>query len=99
MWSALGKALSKTPKVRPTLPAVATPAPGDAAAASFAGLTTKLDYLDAGDIKRVREAYRFADEAHLGQFRASGEPTSRIRSRSLGCAPSGSSTRKPSWPR
>src|SRR5256714_3610100 len=46
----------------------------DAAAASFAALTHKLDYLDATDIKRVREAYRFADEAHLGQFRASGEP-------------------------
>jgi guanosine-3',5'-bis(diphosphate) 3'-pyrophosphohydrolase len=46
----------------------------DAAAASFAALTSKLDYLDAAEIKRVREAYRFADEAHLGQFRASGEP-------------------------
>ena len=46
----------------------------DAAAASFATLTHKLDYLDAADIKRVRDAYRFADEAHLGQFRASGEP-------------------------
>ncbi len=46
----------------------------DAAAASFAALTSKLDYLDAADIKRVRDAYRFADEAHLGQFRASGEP-------------------------
>ncbi len=34
----------------------------------------KLDYLDAAEIKRVREAYKFADEAHLGQFRASGEP-------------------------
>ena len=46
----------------------------DAAAASFDALTHKLDYLDASDIRRVREAYRFADEAHLGQFRASGEP-------------------------
>jgi guanosine-3',5'-bis(diphosphate) 3'-pyrophosphohydrolase len=46
----------------------------DAAAASFATLTAKLDYLDAADIRRVRDAYRFADEAHLGQFRASGEP-------------------------
>ncbi len=45
-----------------------------AAAASFAALVHKLDYLDAADIKRVREAYKFADEAHLGQFRASGEP-------------------------
>ena len=35
----------------------------DAAAASFAALTHKLDYLDAADIKRVRDAYRFADEA------------------------------------
>ncbi|MFM2118959.1 MAG: hypothetical protein RL722_427, partial [Pseudomonadota bacterium] len=43
-------------------------------AASFAALVDKLDYLEAGDLKRVREAYRFADEAHLGQFRASGEP-------------------------
>jgi guanosine-3',5'-bis(diphosphate) 3'-pyrophosphohydrolase len=46
----------------------------DAAAASFAALTHRLDYLDAADIRKVREAYRFADEAHLGQFRASGEP-------------------------
>ncbi|WKB54528.1 RelA/SpoT family protein [Eleftheria terrae] len=46
----------------------------DAAAASFAALTHRLDYLEASDIKRVREAYRYADEAHLGQFRASGEP-------------------------
>ena len=50
------------------------PPPSDAAAASFATLTAKLDYLDAADIRRVRDAYRFADEAHLGQFRASGEP-------------------------
>ncbi len=50
------------------------PAARDAAAASFAALTGKLDYLDAADIKRVRDAYRFADAAHLGQFRASGEP-------------------------
>ena len=46
----------------------------DAAAASYAALTAKLDYLDAADLKKVRDAYRFADEAHLGQFRASGEP-------------------------
>ena len=46
----------------------------DPAAASFATLTRKLDYLDTADLKRVREAYRFADESHLGQFRASGEP-------------------------
>jgi len=59
---------------RPSAPPVRPLPPGDAAAASFAALTVKLDYLDAADIRRVRDAYRFADEAHLGQFRASGEP-------------------------
>jgi GTP pyrophosphokinase/guanosine-3',5'-bis(diphosphate) 3'-pyrophosphohydrolase len=57
---------------REVVPAV--PGAHHASAASFAALIDKLDYLDAGDIQRVREAYRFADEAHLGQFRASGEP-------------------------
>jgi GTP pyrophosphokinase/guanosine-3',5'-bis(diphosphate) 3'-pyrophosphohydrolase len=55
-------------------PSKPLPAAADAAAASFAALTHKLDYLEPADTKRVREAYRFADEAHLGQFRASGEP-------------------------
>jgi len=59
---------------RPSAPPSHPLTPGDAAAASFAALTVKLDYLDAADIRRVRDAYRFADEAHLGQFRASGEP-------------------------
>ena len=51
-----------------------TPAAANAAAASFAALTAKLDYLSAADIDNVRRAYRFADEAHLGQLRNSGEP-------------------------
>ncbi|MEO8856449.1 MAG: bifunctional (p)ppGpp synthetase/guanosine-3',5'-bis(diphosphate) 3'-pyrophosphohydrolase [Burkholderiaceae bacterium] len=50
------------------------PAAVNAAAASFAALTSKLDYLPAADIEKVRQAYRFADQAHLGQIRASGEP-------------------------
>src|SRR5450631_1302230 len=62
------------PRKRPSAPPAHALTPGDAAAASFAALTVKLDYLDAADIRRVRDAYRFADEAHLGQFRASGEP-------------------------
>jgi len=51
-----------------------TPAAANAAAASFAALTAKLDYLSAADIENVRQAYRFADQAHLGQLRNSGEP-------------------------
>ncbi len=46
----------------------------NAAAASFAGLTAELDYLSATDVEQVRLAYRFADEAHLGQLRNNGEP-------------------------
>jgi GTP diphosphokinase / guanosine-3',5'-bis(diphosphate) 3'-diphosphatase len=49
-------------------------AASNAASASFAALTSKLDYLDAADIERIRTAYRFADEAHLGQLRGNGEP-------------------------
>ena len=45
-----------------------------AAAASFAGLLAKLDYLSTGDIESIRQAYRFADEAHLGQLRKNGDP-------------------------
>lgn len=41
---------------------------------SFAELSDKLAYLGKADLKQVRDAYKFADEAHLGQFRASGEP-------------------------
>ena len=46
----------------------------NAAAAGFAGLTAKLDYLNASEVEQVRLAYRFSDEAHLGQLRNNGEP-------------------------
>ncbi|MEP6970636.1 MAG: bifunctional (p)ppGpp synthetase/guanosine-3',5'-bis(diphosphate) 3'-pyrophosphohydrolase [Betaproteobacteria bacterium] len=51
-----------------------SPAAANAAAASFAALTSRLDYLVAADVEKVRQAYKFADEAHLGQIRNSGEP-------------------------
>jgi GTP pyrophosphokinase len=52
-----------------------TARPADsAAAASFAALLGKLDYLGAADIESIRQAYRFADEAHLGQLRKNGDP-------------------------
>ncbi len=41
---------------------------------SFAELTDKLAYLGKAELKLVREAYKFSDAAHLGQFRTSGEP-------------------------
>jgi GTP diphosphokinase / guanosine-3',5'-bis(diphosphate) 3'-diphosphatase len=55
-------------------PQAVSPASANAAAASFAALTAKLDYLSAQDADMVRRAYKFADEAHLGQMRKSGEP-------------------------
>ena len=59
----------------PARPApTSSPAAANAAAASFATLTERLDYLAPIDLEQVRLAYRFADEAHLGQLRNSGEP-------------------------
>ncbi len=57
-----------------TSPPTVNAAVANAASASFAGLTAKLDYLSAADVEQVRAAYRFADQAHLGQLRNSGEP-------------------------
>ncbi len=59
--------------VKPVL-SPASPAAVNAAAASFAALVAKLDYLGPEGIDLVRKAYRFADQAHLGQKRSSGEP-------------------------
>jgi GTP pyrophosphokinase len=41
---------------------------------SLAALTQKLSYLKASELKLVKKAFHFADEAHLGQYRQSGEP-------------------------
>lgn len=41
---------------------------------SLSVLTEKLSYLNSSEIKLVRRAFHFADEAHLGQYRQSGEP-------------------------
>ncbi|PZP96669.1 MAG: guanosine-3',5'-bis(diphosphate) 3'-pyrophosphohydrolase [Variovorax paradoxus] len=71
MNAALPTTADRTP---PPALAPATPAAANAAAASFAALTASLDYLDAQGVEQVRQAYRFADEAHLGQLRSSGEP-------------------------
>ncbi|MGC3984946.1 MAG: bifunctional (p)ppGpp synthetase/guanosine-3',5'-bis(diphosphate) 3'-pyrophosphohydrolase [Pseudorhodoferax sp.] len=71
MNAALPTTADRTP---PPASEPATSAAANAAAASFAALTASLDYLDAQGIEQVRQAYRFADEAHLGQLRSSGEP-------------------------
>ncbi|HCN90425.1 MAG TPA: guanosine-3',5'-bis(diphosphate) 3'-pyrophosphohydrolase [Oxalobacteraceae bacterium] len=56
--------------IDPTL----TPLPG-AGVASVTQLNAKLaEYLTPAELKKVKEAYRFSDEMHLGQMRMSGEP-------------------------
>lgn len=41
---------------------------------SIAGLTEKLSYLKPKEITQIKRAFQFADAAHLGQYRHSGEP-------------------------
>ena len=57
--------------MKPPVPRTVEPAD---APTTFAALTERLHYLSKADLRQVREAYKFADEAHLGQYRASGEP-------------------------
>jgi guanosine-3',5'-bis(diphosphate) 3'-pyrophosphohydrolase len=53
-------------------PATPATAPG---VASVTQLSAKLaEYLSPSELKKVKEAYRFSDEMHLGQVRKSGEP-------------------------
>ncbi len=41
---------------------------------SIEGLLSKLTYLKPEDVAQVKKAFQFADTAHLGQYRHSGEP-------------------------
>jgi len=52
----------------------AAEATGDGVA-TVATLTERVKkYLPSADVQKVKEAFRFSDEAHLGQFRLSGAP-------------------------
>jgi GTP pyrophosphokinase len=69
---------SGTTKGRPSRsankPQEAEPAPAPGVA-SISHLASKLaEYLTPAELKKVKEAYRFSDEMHLGQVRKSGEP-------------------------
>ncbi|MEC5163722.1 GTP diphosphokinase / guanosine-3',5'-bis(diphosphate) 3'-diphosphatase [Janthinobacterium sp. CG_23.3] len=57
---------TSAPSAPPVLPA---------GVASISHLAEKLgEYLSPAELKKVKEAYRFSDEMHLGQVRRSGEP-------------------------
>ena len=52
-----------------------TEIPKDGIHFSITHLTEKLSiYLSASDLTNIKDAFRFADEMHLGQMRRSGEP-------------------------
>lgn len=49
--------------------------PTSVGVASVTQLSARLaEYLTPSELKKVKEAYRFSDEMHLGQVRKSGEP-------------------------
>jgi GTP diphosphokinase / guanosine-3',5'-bis(diphosphate) 3'-diphosphatase len=59
----------------PSADSAFTSAPDERQVASLAGLTKLASaYLNEDDLRRIREAYKVSDAAHLGQFRKSGEP-------------------------
>ncbi|WP_343722546.1 bifunctional (p)ppGpp synthetase/guanosine-3',5'-bis(diphosphate) 3'-pyrophosphohydrolase [Herbaspirillum seropedicae] len=73
--------LSATPSPKRAAGSGRTSAPTEVAPAAHSGVATfahlipKLEeYLTPSELKKVKEAYRFADEMHLGQMRKSGEP-------------------------
>ncbi len=73
---AAGCAPRKRPVVRRKAGTTPEPAaPGVEHAVSLGTLLEQVaGYLPEGELPAIRAAYRFADAAHLGQYRASGEP-------------------------
>jgi GTP pyrophosphokinase len=64
----------KSPSAAPTKASSdeSTPVAG---VASVTQLVNRLsEYLNPSELKKIKEAYRFSDEMHLGQMRKSGEP-------------------------
>lgn len=65
----------ESPHGFPLSPSVTAENPAPHGVATFSHLTQKLEeYLSKTDMQRVRSAFRYADEMHLGQIRKSGEP-------------------------
>src|SRR6476620_9902861 len=59
----------------PSYPSKTEPPATAPGVASVTQLNAKLaEYLTPSELKKVKEAYRFSDEMHLGQVRKSGEP-------------------------
>jgi GTP pyrophosphokinase len=65
--------MSPSNEVPPPGGAIAPISKAEAAEASFVALVDRLDYLDPASIELVYQAYRYADTAHSGQLRNSGD--------------------------
>lgn len=76
--SAAVKTMSIMPPTTVALPEadlpLFTPKAPTATVTASALLERCRQYLSNADVEKIREAYRYADAAHLGQFRKSGEP-------------------------
>ncbi len=67
------KAAAASPSGMTATPEI--PAQASVGVASVTQLNKRLsEYLTSSEMKKVKEAYRFSDEMHLGQVRKSGEP-------------------------
>ena len=70
--SSAARSSSKSSSSSTSIDAVAPHAVG---VASVTNLAERLaQYLTPSELKKIKEAYRFSDEMHLGQVRKSGEP-------------------------
>ena len=76
--SSAQKTPAQTPPVTVALPEadlpLFTPKAPTAIVTTSALVERCRQYLSTPDVEKIREAYRYADNAHLGQFRKSGEP-------------------------
>ena len=76
--SAAVKTMSIMPPTTVALPEadlpLFTPKAPTATVTASALLERCRQYLSNADVEKIREAYRYADAAHLGQYRKSGEP-------------------------
>lgn len=72
---AVGLDTPKKPEPQPAPSAEAFPAEKVNPVASANALAERCRlYLSSSDVNKIREAFRYADQAHLGQFRNSGAP-------------------------
>ena len=74
MNAALPSSNASDPAIASTSVSGGKPTAAEVSAAHFEQLLEKLQYLDPASIEQVRAAWQYADMAHTGQWRSSGDP-------------------------